>query len=140
MLEILTQLDALMAGWLPPVVRIALWAAVSSIVSMGLYACLSPQEKLVAIKTEHKQVRRSLFAYDGEFAGMWKLISRDLTLACRQLGLILVPFLVAVTPVVALIFYLPDVYGSSWTQTLELWFIAVLLVVSLVIKIRWGII
>lgn len=110
MLGIAATIDSLLAAWLPPLVVIMLWAAVSATFSMCIYALLSPQKRLLELKMHHRHVRKMLFAHEGDFKEMQTLIGKDLGIALKQMAFIFIPFLCSVIPVFALMFCLFALY------------------------------
>lgn len=148
--DIITLIDTSMASLFGPLVRIALWAIFSGCFSMAAYKILSPQKKLSGIKNEQRSTRQDLMRYDGEFSGMVALIKKDLGLSCKQIAMILLPFAIAVTPLLLLMDALFTLYGVNepayvsfgpdWMRGFAFWYFSILLVVSLVIKIRFKII
>ena len=139
----LTAIDAMLAAWLAPLPRIILWGIITAIFSMGCYGLLNPKEKIAIIRQQQKNSRGALLRYDGNWDGMWKLICRDLSLAFKQLGFALIPFIVSVAPVVVLMDALSEIYGDAayshfgptWSQDFEFWYVASALIASLFIKI-----
>lgn len=146
MFEVISFLDDLLSPWAPELLRIVIWGCLSAAFSMGLYAKLSPQKKLLLLKEEQKASRKQLMSYDGEWDGLSTLIKRDLSLSLKQMGLIFLPFVLSVAPVVVLMTYLLDIYtstytsfGPEWMRGFEFWYILSLLVVSLYLKFKFHI-
>jgi hypothetical protein len=141
-------IDNALAGFVPAFWRIILWGAFSGAFSMGIYAWISPQQKLAVIKGEQKSIRSQLMRYDGEFDGLKKLIAGDLGKSLSQIKLLLIPFVVSVAPVMWIIYTLYDVFGNAlytsfgpeWMQGFEFWYVLTLVIVSLIIKFKFKII
>ncbi len=102
-----------LSTFLSPVLKLAFWGIIGSVVSMGLYVLLSSQEKLSKLKVEVATTRKALNDYDGEFSGAWKLISKSLKLSGRQIGLTLVPAVLASLPVLFLLVWLGTDYNYN---------------------------
>lgn len=98
---------------LSPMLKLAFWGIVGSVISMGLYVLLSSQEKLSQLKIEVATTRKELNDYDGEFSGAWKLISKSLKLSGKQIGLTLVPAVLASLPVLFLLVWLGTAYNYN---------------------------
>ena len=71
---LLAWLDGGLGQIAPPTLRLIFWGLVGGAASMALYWLLSPQRELAGTKAEAAQARRSLDAYDGDFAEAWPLI------------------------------------------------------------------
>jgi hypothetical protein len=104
----LTWCDQVMAVGLPAYLRLILWGALGSVLSMGFYRLVSPQRKLSAVKAEIRSLRNSLLGYDGDFAGLWPLMSRSICASLKQVGLALGPAMLASLPVLFLIVWLSN--------------------------------
>lgn len=98
-------------AFMPPLLRIAVWATLTAVFSMFLYKIISPQKKLAGIKEQQKAARAQLMAYDGEFEGLLGLIMKDLGLAMKIIGVALGPVLLSIVPVLAIMFCLYVIYG-----------------------------
>jgi hypothetical protein len=107
----LTWCDQVMAVGLPAYLRLILWGALGSVLSMGFYRLVSPQRKLSAVKAEIRSLRNSLLGYDGDFAGLWPLMSRSICASLKQVGLALGPAMLASLPVLFLIVWLSNAYS-----------------------------
>ena len=118
-------------AFLPVWARISLWALVCSALSMWLYRQLSPQAALKALKEAQGASRKRLRGYDGDMAGLYRLIGTDLKISLRQMKLILLPTLVAVAPVVYVMLVLADFYTG---ENAEWIFLGTMLPASLAIK------
>ncbi|MDJ0652676.1 MAG: hypothetical protein QNJ40_00870 [Xanthomonadales bacterium] len=103
-------IDQLLA-FLPALLRVALWGAVSGVLSMWLYALLSRQDALAELKGEIKQSQAAINSFDGEFNEMWPLIRRSLGLSLRHLRLALGPALWAGIPVIFVMAWISNHYG-----------------------------
>lgn len=99
---------------LPDLVRILIWAALGSVVSMALYAVLSPQRRLVAIKERISRSQAVIAAYSGDFRGALPLLKSQIGLSLRHVGLTLLPAVLGSLPVLFLIPWLALRFG--WTS------------------------
>lgn len=140
-MDVIAFLDAL-ASPLPPVLRLCLWGILSAGISMGIYALLSPQQRMLAMKQQQKESRRALLAHEGDFGELNTLIRQDLGLSLRLIGLAIVPFLLSMLPLFFIVVPLLDIYtaplvnfGPGWMQSFEFWYIGALVIASLAIKI-----
>lgn len=146
MFEFIASVDAIASQVLPPLARAATWGSIAGALSMAVYAWVSPQKRILAIKEEQKIARRALMQHDGEFDDMLKLMRADLGLSLKTLGIAIPAFLISVIPVAFLIYALSPLYttalvdfGPSWTQGFEFWYIVAMIVISLAVKILFRI-
>lgn len=109
-------IDALF-GFLPPVLRLFLWAAIAGGASMALYKALSPQPQIAQAKAAAREARRALDAHDGTIAEAWPLIGRAVATAVRPFRLELPPALLASLPVLFLIVWISAAYGYRFPAT-----------------------
>lgn len=146
MMDVVSSIDNALAVALPPLWRVCAWAFASAAFSMWIYAKISPQQKIKQLKAAQKESRRALLAHNGSFSEMNSLIRADLALSLRQAGLALFPFVVSLLPLLWLMmelmirYNLPLVeFGPEWMRGFDFWYIAVLLIVSLAIKMMFNI-
>lgn len=107
----LDWVDERLAGVLPPVVTIALWALVAGIVCLELYRIVSPQERIEGLKQETRSAQRELSSYDGELDGAWPLIGHLLGVSLKRVGIVLPATLVAAYPIIAVLVWMSNSYG-----------------------------
>src|SRR6185436_9201369 len=131
---------------LPAVLKVMGWACLSAAVSMALYAKLSPQRTLQDISAAQKLSRQTIRAYEGDVAGMYALLGKDLLLSLRHLGMILLPVMISILPVLGIMMWLFNGYtgalvsfGPEWFRSVEFFYLSTLLVASLIIKIKFRI-
>jgi hypothetical protein len=90
------------------------WAYLVGVVaggaSMLVYARVSPQAKLKALKVECSSIQEQLAAYEGDFNGAMALTAQNLRLTFRRLGCALWPSLIAGFPVIAAYFVIGEHY------------------------------
>lgn len=105
-------LDA-MDGWMaavPAAVRLAVWAAIGAIVSMGLYRLTSRQDRMAELKPQIREAQKALSNFDGELNEVWPLMRRQMGLNFRQLGLATGPALLASIPLLFVLVWLSNRY------------------------------
>lgn len=110
------RFDALLAP-LPPAVRLCLWAAAAAAVSMGLYAAVSPQRRIVAVTAQAVDLRRELGRYDGDFRGARALMRASFAAAGYRLWLVTPAALAASLPLLMLLVWLSTAYGHYFPAT-----------------------
>ncbi len=109
----LTYIDGLLAVVLTDLLRVSLWGLLCGLLSMWLYAVISPQKRLLELREEAATLQKRLSAYEGALGGATKLIRQHLTVAFQRLGLALAPSLLAGLPVIVVILWLGDSYSVS---------------------------
>ena len=100
--RLLAIVDEPLAALLPAALRVLLWGALAGVAGMAIYRFLSPQRRLAALRPELRHAQRMLADYDGPLDGLWPLVGRQFRLAFGQLGLVLLPSLLAGLPVILL--------------------------------------
>jgi len=113
---LLDLLDGLLA-FLPPLFRIVLWGLVSGVLSMLLYAMLSPQGRLTSIKQELQEARALLAGADESFDELLGLVQKTLRLSFKHLGLVLLPALVASLPLISVLAWASNEFGYQFPKT-----------------------
>ncbi|MFO1048574.1 MAG: alkaline phosphatase family protein [Geminicoccaceae bacterium] len=109
----LSAVDRGALGWLPVWVRILLWAALASFISMGIYRLTSRQDALAEVKEKVATTRVELQGFDGEFAELWPILKRNLGLAGKQLWLTFVPAMIASLPVLFILAWMSNAFDAS---------------------------
>ncbi|MEO1903657.1 MAG: hypothetical protein ABGX87_18045 [Alcanivorax sp.] len=104
-------LDAGLATVLPAVARLAVWAALAGVGTLFLYKWLSPQGRIGEAKRAAREARRVLNGFDGEFGDAGPLIRDQFVTAFRHLGLVVIPTLISVLPLLALLTWLEGHYA-----------------------------
>ena len=111
---VLALVDRLLAGLsLAPVWRIAVFAALGSLVSMLLFKKLSNQAELAKLKQEISQVQKDLVRSSDENGSLGKVLRRNLGLSGRQLWLSFWPALVASIPILFLLVFCSNQFGTE---------------------------
>jgi hypothetical protein len=134
-------------GAWPDWLMVLSWALLSGAVSMTLYAKLSPQVALQALKAEQKASRQALLRHEGSVPELYRMIGKDLILSLKQLAKIFIPVAISILPVIYIISCLFETYqgeivsfGPEWFRGVEAIYLLALLTVSLIIKIKFRII
>ncbi|MBL7248961.1 hypothetical protein [Alloalcanivorax marinus] len=104
-------IDAGMATVLPGAARLAVWALLAGVGTLLLYRLLSPQQRIGGAKREAREARRALNGFDGEFSDAGPLIKAQFSTAFRHLGLVLIPTLISILPLLALLTWLEGHYA-----------------------------
>jgi hypothetical protein len=104
-------IDAALAGFLPETIRLIIWGLAAGAGSMGLYWLTSSQKKLEHAKQDSLAARKALAAYDGDFDGVFPLMTRSLSTSFRHFGLALGPALLGSLPVIFLMVWMSGSYG-----------------------------
>ena len=139
---VFAALDGGMAALLPPLMRLALWALLASVVTMELYRLLSPQARIAELKAEFAAKKQALDAFDGDFEEAWPMMRGMLGAAFKRVGIVLPGTLVAAFPLLLLLVWIDSAYagrdilgfGPSWVRGWEFAFIAAMIVFSLLYK------
>jgi hypothetical protein len=111
---LLNFLDEHLFGFLPPVVRILIWAAIGALVSMELYRALSPQAKVAELKVSLLHAQQRVSDFDGEFNEAWPLLGNMLSLALQRIVVVLPSTLIASLPLLIMVVWLDGAYGYSF--------------------------
>jgi hypothetical protein len=107
--------DRVLAVFVPAFIRVFLLSAVVSGLSMLVYALLSPQKRLAAMKRLGARLNRRLMAAsDGEFREVLALSRKSLSLNLGRLARTLPGVTVAAVPVVALLLWTWRTYDRQW--------------------------
>ena len=108
----LDAIDGLLeAVRLPALLRVAYYAAMCAWIGMRIYARLSDQTRMTALREEIAQTQRALATHQGSFADLNVLIRRNLRSSLRQLGLTLLPALIASMPLLFVLPWLSNRFG-----------------------------
>jgi uncharacterized membrane protein (DUF106 family) len=130
--------------FLPPAVRIGMYAAVVGAIAMLIYRLISPQKRLAALKQQISESQRAMRAYEGtDFREVMRLCGRSIALALKQLGLVFGPTLIAALPVIWVMAWLETSFdgrhilhaGPGWLRTWHATFMVIISVVALAMKL-----
>jgi hypothetical protein len=98
---------------LAPVLRIAIFAALGSVVSMLLFKKFSNQAALADLKQEIRQVQNELVQSSGKRGELGKTVRQNLKLTGRQLWLSFWPAILASVPILFLLAFCSNQYGAE---------------------------
>lgn len=98
---------------LAPVLRIAIFAALGSVVSMLLFKKFSNQTALADLKQEIRQVQNELVQSSGKRGELGKTVRQNLKLTGRQLWLSFWPAILASVPILFLLAFCSNQYGAE---------------------------
>ena len=104
--------DATLLGWLPVWVRVIAWAALASLISMGIYRFTSRQAALDEVKSQVAATRSELQGFEGEFKDLWPILRHNLGLAGKQLWLTFIPAMVASLPVLFILAWMANAFDA----------------------------
>lgn len=110
-------IDTILGGFLPDTIRLIVWGLAAGAGSMGLYWLTSPQIKLEQAKQDSIAARKALAAYEGDFDGIFPLMTRSLSTSFRHLGLAVGPALLGSLPVIFLMVWMSGTYGYRMPET-----------------------
>lgn len=110
---IFSAIDGGLEGFVPATLRLAIWAAIAGIGTLFLYRLLSPQGKIGTAKREARAARKRLNEFDGEFSDAGPLIRAQFVSAFKHLGLVFLPTLVSILPLLALLTWLESYYAHA---------------------------
>jgi len=112
--------DATLAFFCPAFLRVLILSAAVSALSMLIYAWISPQRRLAAMKRLGSRVNKQLMAAaDGEFGEVLALSKRSLILNLARLARTMPGVAVGAVPVVALLLWTWRVYDRHWPSAGE---------------------
>jgi len=134
--------DTLLAGLMGPWPRILAWGVLSGAISMGIYAWIAPQQKMIAYKAQQKELRAKLIRHEGAFGELQSLIRADLLLSLKLCTLAVPAVVLSFLPAAGILYCLLPVFaeitlptlGAEWTSSVEFWYILAACVSSLAIK------
>jgi len=103
-------------SFLPAVIRLALWSVVAGAVSMALYAVLSPQKKISAVKEAVRSSQARLAESDESFSELMEVARQTLGLSFRHLGLVLGPALLSSLPLICIMAWASTRFGYEFPE------------------------
>jgi len=104
---------------LPAALRLVLWAALAGAGTLLLYRLLSPQTAIGQAKREAREARQALAEFDGEMDEAGVLLRRQFSAAFRHLGLVILPTLISLLPLLALLSWLEQSYSRDYPAASE---------------------
>jgi uncharacterized membrane protein (DUF106 family) len=130
----------------PAWLQMGLAGAITGVLSMLIYARLSPQQDLAVLKDKGKQARRELNAYEGtDMAEVWRLTRQSMSLGLQQMRCVLVPTVVAGIPILIIMMLIePQVedvlnFGPGWMRAWYVVFIGTLSISAFAVKLLFDI-
>ena len=99
---LLNTVDGWIAGVLGLAPRLCLWGALAGVVSMLIYARVSPGAKIAQLKARSRELRNQLMRADGEFQDFLRLSTENLKTSFRLVGTTFVPATISALPVLVL--------------------------------------
>ncbi len=110
---LLTAVDNAL-DFLPPLLRLLLWALVTGVLSMVAYWACSAQGKVATAKATALNARVALSSYEGhEFSELWPLIGESLSASGRHFLVVLGPALLGSLPALFVIVWVSNQFGYS---------------------------
>jgi len=115
-----SAVDRLMASAVPTLARICLWGALAGVLSVAIYAWLSPQDKIAGYKEQLKKYRRELMGNEELDFSEYMAISRknlktSMLFLCSAIG----PALVSAVPVILILLWVHTALGYSAPEGLS---------------------
>jgi len=108
---LLSAADGLL-GFLPPLLRLLLWALITGVLSMVCYWAFSTQDKISAAKSAALQARAALNSYAGDqFGEMWPLVNASLRTSLKHFWVVLGPAVLGSLPALTIIIWVSNQYG-----------------------------
>ena len=99
---VLNMVDRWLAGLLPFAIRLSMWGALAGILSITIYAKLSPQASIKKLKKKIWSLQREMLSVDLKFADFLSLSKENLKTSLRLFVTVLGPALVSALPVIFL--------------------------------------
>ncbi|HNP64538.1 MAG TPA: hypothetical protein PKH39_11440 [Woeseiaceae bacterium] len=111
---VLAMIDRILTSLsLAPVWRMAVFAALGSLVSMLLFKKLSNQAELAELKQKIGQAQKDLVRSNDKSAGLGQVLRRNLRLSGRQLWISFWPALIASIPILFLLVFCSNQFGAK---------------------------
>jgi hypothetical protein len=113
----LNMVDRWLAGLFPFVVRLSIWGALAGILSITIYAKLSPQASITKLKKKMWSLQREILGADIEFVDFLHLSKENLKTSLKLLANVLGPALISAIPVLLLAIWIHTclAYGAPPT-------------------------
>jgi hypothetical protein len=108
---LLSWIDALVLGWLPPLLRLVAWALAGAGLTMVCYWKVSSQEEIARAGKDAARARRELAQVDGEMGEALVYVRRSLSASLRQARWMIWPAFWASLPLLFLLPWLDASYG-----------------------------
>jgi hypothetical protein len=98
--------ESALADFMPPILRLCLWAAFGAWMSIELYRLLSPQRRISAAAQDLRHAQTELAGFDGEFQDAMPLMGRMIRASGHRLLLVFPAAIAASLPMLALLVWL----------------------------------
>jgi len=139
--------DALLADFMPIMVRLCLLGTICGTMAISIYAIASPQKKIKAIKKDIGDSKGAAFDEDLEFKEVISLSMKNLAQSFRLLGVVLPPVCLSALPTVTCVLWLDNRMPElllfqnlpSWLSGWQLPFFVSLAIMVLIIKFTFKI-
>ncbi len=99
-----------------PTLRLALWSILAGALSMGLYALLSPQNRISKVKAAQKESQRLLAESDESFSELIAVAKKTLGLSFQHLGLVFGPALMSGIPLICIMAWSSCNFGYAFPK------------------------
>lgn len=109
----LTDVDGLLASFLPVLLRVLAWGAIAGALAMLVYKLASNQGAIARLKAETRCLRRRMLDLDLEQAEFARLVRVNLKASFGLLGKTLLPGMLSALPVLVIAAWLSAFYGYS---------------------------
>jgi hypothetical protein len=97
---ILSMLDRWFADLLPLAIRLSVWGALAGILSIIIYAKISPQSSIAKLKKKTRALQREMLNVDLEFKDFLRISRENLKTSIRLFITVLGPALISAVPVI----------------------------------------
>jgi hypothetical protein len=111
---VLSWIDSVLSALLPNALRIVLWGIAASLGSMLIYRWTSNQARIAELRQQGLEIRKKLNRFDGDFAELRPLLSRNLAIATRHLGLTLIPAMIASAPILVVLIWMSNAFDAAF--------------------------
>jgi len=98
-------------AFMPAVLRLSLWSALAGIVSMLLYALLSPQQRIGDAKVRLREAQSEMAQSDESFDELMGLVKKTLGLSLQHLALVFTPALGSAIPLICVLAWASTHFG-----------------------------
>ncbi len=110
-------IDRTLALALPDVARVLVYAVIAAWLSMWLYARVSPQRRLHAVRRALRRSQRRMLDDDIEFSELMRRSRHSLCLGGRQVWMILGPSLLVALPLLFLLCWMSNRFDARLPPT-----------------------
>ncbi len=103
-------------AFLPAIFRLTLWSALAGVLSMALYALVSPQKKISTVKIALRKSQGILAESDESFTELLTVVRKTLSLSFQHLGLVLGPALLSSLPLICIMAWTSSQFGHVFPE------------------------